>query len=205
VEVEIFGLLVSLLFLAGSMFLLLKSNQQVKTLREKVSQAEAAQWKAEVELATSLKIFEAKKKWIDEAQTNMQDSFKSLASSALEGNNRQFLDLAQTVLAKENQNTRHETEKGRLRFKNLVDPLLKVLETYQNQVHQLGKEQQKTMGSVESEIRKVMESGLRLSQETKALKDALKRPHIRGRWGELQLKNCIELAGCHCRLLSKGV
>jgi DNA recombination protein RmuC len=47
----------------------------------------------------------------------------------------------------------------------------------------------------DKELKKVSEAHLYLTKETTALKDALKRPHVRGRWGEVQLRNCVELAG----------
>jgi DNA recombination protein RmuC len=59
----------------------------------------------------------------------------------------------------------------------------------------LEKDRTKTIQSLDGEIKKVVESNLRLAKETTALKDALKRPHVRGRWGEMQLRNCIDLAG----------
>ncbi|NJL25676.1 MAG: DNA recombination protein RmuC [Calothrix sp. SM1_5_4] len=69
------------------------------------------------------------------------------------------------------------------------------MERYQAQVGLLEKERQRAFQTIDSELKKVADSHLQLAKETGALKDALKKPHVRGRWGEVQLRNCIELAG----------
>lgn len=81
-------------------------------------------------------------------------------------------------------------------FKGLASTALaEALEQYQNHLAILEKDRAKSLQSLDIEVRKVTESNLNLARETSALKDALKKPHVRGRWGEVQLRNCIELAG----------
>lgn len=81
-------------------------------------------------------------------------------------------------------------------FKGLASSALnEALTNYQSHLAVIEKDRSKTIQLLDGEIRKVVESNFRLAKETTALKDALKRPHVRGRWGEMQLKNCIELAG----------
>lgn len=81
-------------------------------------------------------------------------------------------------------------------FKGLAATALnEALNQYQSHLSVLERDRAKTLISLDSEIKKVTEANLLLARETGALKDALKRPHVRGRWGEVQLRNCIELAG----------
>ncbi len=118
----------------------------------------------------------------------LQSKFQSLATSALDDNAKRFLELAKTTLEKESMQAGHS-------FQTLVKPIETILTSYQKNIDELEKERQKSYFKVESELQKLANSGQQLAQATLALKDALKRPHVRGRWGEMQLKNCIELAG----------
>lgn len=81
-------------------------------------------------------------------------------------------------------------------FKGLASTALnEALNQYQNHLAILEKDRARTIQSLDLELKKVSEANLSLARETSALKDALKKPHVRGRWGEVQLRNCIELAG----------
>jgi DNA recombination protein RmuC len=81
-------------------------------------------------------------------------------------------------------------------FKGLAASALnEALGQYQTHLAVLEKDRAKTLSSLDHEIKRMGEASITLAKETGALKDALKRPHVRGRWGEVQLRNCIELAG----------
>jgi len=129
------------------------------------------------------------------SEADLMEKFKSLANQTLTGQSEQFLQLAKTTLEKENVVAKSELEKKRLEIEHVVEPLRKKLEEYQTQVQNIERERQRSYTTVEAELKKVVEVSLTLNQETSALKNALKKPHVRGRWGEVQLKNCVELAG----------
>lgn len=122
---------------------------------------------------------------VQEATTLSDDSIlnrvESMAASALKGNAETFLNLAKS-------NLEQTSEVSKLEMEKLLNPVKESLE-------KLEAERKKSYTSVEIELKKIAEMGSTLNRETRALKDALKRPHVRGRWGEVQLKNCIELAG----------
>lgn len=124
-----------------------------------------------------------------------QSSFKGLAAEALDLNNKQFLELAKQNLENESLKNQGHIEKKYQAFEELVKPLKLSLNSYQEKVQSLEVEGGKTFTKVEAELKKINDINLKLSKETSALKNALKKPHIRGRWGEVQLKNCIDLAG----------
>ncbi len=123
------------------------------------------------------------------------ERFRSLATQTLEGNSQQFLQLARATLEKENVVAKSEMEKSRSEISHLVEPLKKKLEEYDTHLQHIERERQKSYTHVEFELKRVAELSGTLSRETSALKNALKKPHVRGRWGEVQLKNCVELAG----------
>lgn len=151
--------------------------------------------RAEDELKASKNRFESEKNILKEAQTKMDGAFKGLAASALEGNNKQFLDLAQQFFQRQTDAAKGDLSKRQQAIEGMVKPLKETLDTYQSHLRDLEKARERSYTTIESELKKVIETGSNLSLETRALKDALKKPHIRGRWGEIQLKNCVELAG----------
>lgn len=133
--------------------------------------------------------------FLSQSGEQLQQAFRGLASQALESNNRVFIDLAQQVLGKETQFQRSDQEKRDQNLQLLLDPIRQTLTKYQNFTQEIEIERKKSFVSIENELRRVTDTNSALSRTTAALKDALKRPSVRGRWGELQLKNCIELAG----------
>jgi DNA recombination protein RmuC len=123
------------------------------------------------------------------------ERFKQMASESLAANSEQFLMQARGLVEREGLTAKADIERRNLEFSHLIIPLTKKLEEYQTQLQGLERERVKSYSTVEQELKHVVELSASLSKETAALKNALKKPHVRGRWGEVQLKNCIELAG----------
>ncbi len=123
------------------------------------------------------------------------ETFKGLAASALESSMAQFLNQAQNSFQQSNELSKLDSEQRHKAMDALIKPVSQALESYQEQARRLEMERQMAFKNIDSELKKVTDANLHLARETTALKDALKRPHVRGRWGEVQLRNCIELAG----------
>lgn len=175
---------------------------QLENLRQKLTQTESdlrlareneIQAKGEVENARQL--LDKERELLSEAKQKLTEAFQSSASQALEGSNRQFLELAKQFFETHNQKLTGDQDKRHQMIEGMIAPFKEKMDQYQVQLSQLEKERQKSYQTVETELKRVMETHQVLSGETRALKDALKKPHIRGRWGEIQLKNCIDLAG----------
>jgi DNA recombination protein RmuC len=115
-----------------------------------------------------------------QTELRLKDIFKGLAATTLESSTQHFLEIAQT---------RQQS------IDDLLKPVSQALSQYQEQMSAMEKDRQRSFATIDAELKRVADLSLTLGRETSSLKDALKRPHVRGRWGELQLKNCIELAG----------
>jgi DNA recombination protein RmuC len=133
-------------------------------------------------------------------EDRFEDHFKALAANALEHNNKAFVELAKGLMERESLTNKADLEKRQTAFEQVLKPLEQTLTRYESQVRELELERQKTFLTLESQIKQVVESNALLTTTTFALKEALRKPHVRGRWGEIQLRNCIELAGMseHC-------
>lgn len=146
-------------------------------------------------VALAVWAYAVKRRIVEEARRGLEDRFKGLAADALAGSSRQFLELAKQFFERQTESARGDLAQRQQAIDSLVKPLRETLDKYQRELRELEVARQRSYTTVENELKKVVETGSALSMETRALKDALKRPHVRGRWGEIQLKNCVELAG----------
>ena len=90
---------------------------------------------------------------------------------------------------------RTRPEESQAQAAQALQPIRDALERYERAAAEIERDRQRSYALVEAELKRVAESGAKLAAETSALKSALKKPHVRGRWGEAQLQNCIEIAG----------
>lgn len=170
-------------------------ESELTQLRNELSENKELKIQFESQFKSTKEQLENEKQLLAQATEKLQDSFKSLAAQALEGNNKQFIELAKNILEKESTSAKTDLDKKHTSIVNVINPLKESLDKYLTHINDLEKERQKSYTLVESELKRIMESHQTLTQETSALKNALKKPHVRGRWGEVQLKNCIEIAG----------
>lgn len=193
----------SLLFFVGILsgfivgyFLSLKKNKtmndnlktQILTLQGEMAQAQFAQNFLQKEL-------EEKKALAQELKQELTETFKLTSSEILEEKSKKLLELAHMSFKNETQAHEKNSERREQVMQKEFRDLFTQIQTYQNKLNEFEKEREKTLGLVEGQLKNIATTGTYLGQQTQSLKDALARPNIRGRWGELQLKNCIELAG----------
>jgi DNA recombination protein RmuC len=116
---------------------------------------------------------------LDERVAN---AVRAASTAAMKESSGAFLDLAQTKLDA------------------YVAPLRESLGKVETQVSALESARKEAYGSLTEAVRSLREDQLRLRSETSNLVTALRAPHVRGRWGEIQLRRVIELAGMvqHC-------
>jgi DNA recombination protein RmuC len=130
----------------------------------------------------------------------LREAFQALGADALRANNRAFLDLAETRLREARSDAAADIEARRKGIEDLLAPLAKTLEQMDRQVKEAELRRAETGAELVQRITALDQVGQSLQTETRRLVDALKRPGVRGRWGELQLRRAVELAGMieHC-------
>nr|MBA3708721.1 DNA recombination protein RmuC [Planctomycetota bacterium] len=132
---------------------------------------------------------------LDHAQRQLGDAFKALSAESLRANNQSFLDLAKTTLEKFQEGAKGELENRQQAIDALVKPLKESLDKVGGTIQELEKTRVGAYASLGEQIRHLTEGQTHLTGETANLVRALRAPTVRGRWGEIQLKRVVELAG----------
>ncbi|MEA2205501.1 MAG: recombination protein RmuC [Blastocatellia bacterium] len=130
-----------------------------------------------------------------QAADELAEKFKALSRDALKDNNQSFLELAHTTLQRFQQTAKGELEQRQQAINQLVKPLRESLEKVDGKINDLEKTRAGAYSELREQVRALATSQLQLQAETGNLVKALRAPHVRGRWGEIQLRRVVELAG----------
>mgnify|MGYP000406442473 CR=1 FL=1 len=158
----------------------------------------AAAAQRELELAVAR--LEAEKAATLAASASIKTEFEALAAAALKSNNESFVQLAQQTMARFHQQASDELGKREQAVATLVKPIGEALAKTHEQIQQLEKQREHAYGSLTQYLKTMQETQTALSAETRNLATALRKPDVRGRYGELTLQRVVELAGMteHC-------
>jgi DNA recombination protein RmuC len=134
------------------------------------------------------------------AETNLRGAFDSLANETLRANSELFLRMAREALGRDQALAQGALKERELAIAQLVEPLRAALEKTEAQVSALERERRDAFATLRTQIETLTTGQAQLSRETRNLVTALRRPEVRGRWGELTLRRVVELAGLaeHC-------
>ncbi len=163
--------------------------------QNEISSLLTARASLEATLAAEREATKDKLQLLTEARTELENSFRALANSALESNNANFLDLARTTLEKYQSQAKGELEAREKAVETLVKPITESLKQVDEQVRELEKSRAQAYGTLTSQVASLLDTQKALQAETGNLVKALREPQARGRWGELQLRRVIEIAG----------
>ncbi len=130
----------------------------------------------------------------------LEKTFAALSSQALKENNQAFLQLAQESLRQFHIEAKGDLEQKEKAVENLVKPIREALDKTEQQIQLMEKERREAYGSLHKHLETLTQTQQLLQGETRNLVQALRRPEVRGQWGELTLKRLAELAGMveHC-------
>ena len=136
----------------------------------------------------------------------MSDSFKALSAEALAASMTHLTEMAQAQLKTAQAEAKGDLDKRQQAVEQLVAPLKEQLGRVDQQLLRLDQERRESRGRLEAQIRTLAETGDRLRIETGALVTALRKPNTRGQWGQMQLRNVVEMAGMmrHCDFVEQS-
>jgi DNA recombination protein RmuC len=175
-------------------------EQAIAQLRSEAAQLHERGAQLQTRLEEERQQSAEKLKLITEAQRAFENSFKSLSADALKSNNQSFLDLARASLAEFQQGAKGDLEKRQVAIDALVGPVKASLEKVDEKIGALERAREQAYGEIRQQFTQMAEVQTQLRDETTNLVKALRQPHVRGRWGEIQLRRVVEMAGMmkHC-------
>jgi DNA recombination protein RmuC len=143
---------------------------------------------------------------VQDAQERLSASFKALSAEALQASQSQLVELARAQLAAAQAEGKGDLDRRQQAVEQLVGPLREQLGRVDAQLVKLDQERRESRGRMDAQIRALTESGEKLRTETGALVTALRKPNTRGQWGQMQLRNVVELAGmvAHCDFVEQS-
>lgn len=132
---------------------------------------------------------------LEQARAQLRDSFAALSSEALKHNSAEFLRLAQENLKQFQVQAQHEFTRKEQAVELLVTPIKEMIEKTRVQIHEIERERKEAYGSISKHLESLAQTQQALHGETRNLVQALRRPEVRGQWGEMTLRRLVELAG----------
>jgi DNA recombination protein RmuC len=184
-------------------------NRRLETVHEQLLEAHAATERQadaahvyreqvvalETQLTALSRHNTAQTEMISRSRLELTDTFKALASDILKSNNQSFLSLASESFLSLQRQAHHELDKRSQSIEALFKPVNECLNRVDQQIRQVEKDRIETTSTLNEQLKNLAGSQLRLQSETANLSQALRNPTVRGRWGEIQLRRVVELAG----------
>lgn len=178
-----------------------QSEQRIDVLSRQVQTQAAEQAELQERLAQERRAAAEKLALIDQAQVQLQQAFQALSADALRANNESFLKLAEENLSRFQAGAAQDLSKRQEAIVQLTQPIRERLEQFDVKLNSLEQARTNAYGAMNQQITDLLQIHLpKLHRETADLVRALRQPQTRGRWGEVQLKRVVELAGMleHC-------
>ena len=137
---------------------------------------------------------------LEQSETRLRVAFDSIAGAPLRSNSELFLRLAREALGRDQALAQGALKERETAIAQLVEPLRSALQRTEEQVQAIERERRDAFSALRIQIETLTGGQVQLQKETRNLVTALRRPEVRGRWGEMTLRRLVELAGLseHC-------
>ena len=177
----------------GTLLTQLRAVRRIEVLRIELAAAQVRLESSALQDADRLKLLE-------QSEMRLRAAFDSLAGETLRTNSELFLRLAREALGRDQVVAHGALKEREQAIAQLVEPLRAALERTEAQVQALERERRDAFTTLRTQIETLAGGQAQLQRETRNLVTALRRPEVRGRWGELTLRRLVELAGLseHC-------
>ena len=168
--------------------------------RRRAHAAEIALAAAQAELKSAAEVTAERDFSLDLALERLRSGFDAVAGSALRGNTESFLTLANQLLGQQQAQALRNLADREKSVESMLNPIREALDRTHEQIARIEKERAESFGALRSSLESVVLGQQSLQKETRNLVTALRRPEVRGRWGEMTLRRLVELAGMleHC-------
>ena len=171
------------------------ARAQLTAQQEALAKARESLASVEATLTHERKASVEKLELVNQATERLREAFQALAAEALKSNNQSFLELARTNLEKFQSEAKGDLESRQKAVENLVAPINESLSKVDEKIRQIEKERSQSYGALMEQVQALAASEKALQLQTGNLVTALRSPTVRGRWGEIQLRRVVEIAG----------
>jgi DNA recombination protein RmuC len=180
-------------------------TREIGELHQAVREAQVARAATEARGEELRHGIDEQRRLLQEAQSVLTDAFRSAAADALSRNNAQFLTLARENLAAFETRARADLEGRQKAVEGVVVPVKESLQRMDEQLRAIESSRGQAYGALSNQLESLVQTQTALRAETANLVKALRAPAVRGRWGEIQLKRVVEIAGMmeHCDFLEQ--
>ncbi len=178
-----------------------KAEQAEAMLRAALHEASRNEAELQERLVQERRAAAEKIALIDQAKIQLQQAFQALSADALRANNESFLKLAEENLARFQAQASQDLAQRQAAIGQIAQPIRERLEAFDQKLNLLEQARASAYSAINQQINDLLQVHLpKLHRETADLVRALRQPQTRGRWGEVQLKRVVELAGmlAHC-------
>ena len=137
---------------------------------------------------------------LEQSETRLRAAFESLAGETMRANSDRFLQLARESLGRDQAIANSSLKERETAIAQLVEPLKAAIDRTDAQAQALERERRDAYSTLRTQIETLATGQTQLQRETRNLVTALRRPEVRGRWGEITLRRLVEIAGMseHC-------
>ncbi|HEV2351643.1 MAG TPA: DNA recombination protein RmuC [Terriglobia bacterium] len=172
-----------------------KLQQEIDGLRARLEAEVKARAAAEASLEATRKNLDEQRHLLDDARQKLSETFKSLSSDVLLSQSESFLKLASETFGKLRAQAEGDLGKRQEAIDGLVQPLKDALQRYETEVKAIEASRRDAYGSLRQHLTQIGDTQNKLQRETANLVTALRKPQVRGRWGEITLRRLAELSG----------
>jgi len=175
-------------------------DRELRTLQEDRSGISEALAVARRDAERAQEEIAKQREFLESTKKDMENTFKALATGVLEGSTRQFLGFAEERFSRSKSEAEAALEARKQAIQNLLDPLRETLTKLEARTGEIEQARTAAYAKVDEQIAHLAEVTLRLEDKTASLQAALRGNTTRGRWGEIALRNIVELSGMteHC-------
>jgi DNA recombination protein RmuC len=168
---------------------------QAQELEQALRDAQSTRAAAEARIAEMQRGLEQQRAMLEQDRERLTQTFRALAAETLRATNEDFLKLAGERLGSVQQQTEAGLSSAQIAIARIVEPVRESLMRVDRHLQEIEGARREAYGKLTEQVGSLAQAQRILQTETANLAQALKSPVVRGRWGEVQLRRVVELAG----------